>query len=212
MILGIDIDDTIAGWIPAMQALLWKRYQFSFIDHLVSTSYLNRFTPDVVFNATKEIGVSEEFYVGLLPIPGAIEVIHELLPRCEDIHYVTHRQEASRGVSVHWLQKWGFPCASNIFMEMGSKHEVVEDNGITHYIDDRWESIYTLQHLGIHAYLLLAYPSNFQKYFPYSRHNGATTWRGIYDLIMKDLEIDSLIITDFINKDFEDGKRPHPAT
>lgn len=187
MILGVDIDDTIAGWTAAMQASMWSRFNFDFVGHLSMTCYMDRSTPQHVLESVKNIGTTEHFYEGLLPIPGAKEAILSFIPTLSEIFYITHRQPKSKDVTEEWLKRWGFPVYDNIIFDTGSKHIAIKKLCITHYVDDRWECVYTLQHMDIDAYLLLAYPSHFQRTFPYDRFNGATTWEGIRRLIMKDL-------------------------
>lgn len=137
--IGLDIDevlcDWVAGWIEMFDMEVPKSW---FFDREIIEK----------FDALKEKGKLDEFYLGLKPLISPDEIPFE--PYC----YVTSRPVKCT-VTKKWLDKYGFPARPVHTVGLNeSKLEVIKSIGIDIFVDDRYETFVELNNAGICCYLM----------------------------------------------------------
>lgn len=164
-IIGVDIDDVVFGFNEALGVWHNRLHGTSYErKDIVSYEFegLWQCTYDEVRQRVADFYQSDEHYVAL-PIPGAIEGLHELKKK-NTLVAVSARPEAVRGLTVDWLCRNG---AINVFdaihflghhHEPGerkvSKAEICKEVGIEIFIDDSLVHATTIAWSGVPVLLL----------------------------------------------------------
>lgn len=142
--IGLDLDEVLCNWVKGWTKL-WKmevpeNWHF---DKEISER----------FAKMKEDGLLDDFYKNLEPLTLAKDLPFE--PHV----YVTSRPVDSE-VTVHWLEKHGFPLKPVITVGINqSKVDVIKEAGVDIFIDDRWENFEELNRHGV-CCLLFDAPHN----------------------------------------------------
>ena len=145
--IGLDIDEVICDWVGDW-IKLWNLP--------VPTAWSFDWEMMDKFNAMKEAGTLDEFYLNLKP-----KIDPATIP-FEPYAYVTSRP-VSTEITQEWLRRHGFPLTKVITVPVGaSKVEAMKQAGIEVFVDDRYENFRDLNANGIFCYLFDA-PHN-QRY------------------------------------------------
>ncbi|WP_028317602.1 5' nucleotidase, NT5C type [Desulfobulbus elongatus] len=182
--IGFDFDGVIADTVEAFIRIACEQYGHCGINPEDITHF------SVEECLPMDAGLAETIFLqilrdsvgtGLLPMPGAVEVLGEL-SRHDQVTVVTARPEAD---PVHaWLQTvFPAPVWPRIqVVAMGDhddKARHIKELGLTAFVDDRAETCMQLHHAGIEA-IVFSQPWN------RDRHNLPTvrTWAEIRDLCL----------------------------
>ena len=182
--IGFDFDGVIADTVEAFIRIACEQYAHCGIRPEDITDFSVEQCLDM--NA----GIAESIFLqilqdsvgtGLLPMPGAVEVLGELTGQAQ-VSIVTARPEAEP--VHHWLQTiFPDPIWPHIrVVAMGDhddKARHIKDLGLTTFIDDRAETCLQLRRAGIRS-IVFAQPWN------HDRHNLPTvcSWADIRTLCM----------------------------
>jgi len=147
-VLGLDIDGVLADWLAAVQVVAYREHGLDVMKHFTSwwpkksviSALLRDFVDDI------------DFYRALVPVNRAAWGVRQLALSFEDTYYVTHRPRATRNITVEWLERWSFPDYA-LVIPRGSKLVSAKRLGITHFVDDRPETVAEMREAGIIAYL-----------------------------------------------------------
>ncbi len=136
--IGLDIDEVLAGWVPAW-CERWK------ID-VPKSWYFDRH----IMQKFKEMEDQDElndFYLNLPILTSPDEIPFE--PHC----YVTSRP-VHAAITEAWLDKNGFPQRPVYCVGIGnSKVDVIKESGCEIFVDDRFDNFVELNKAGICTFL-----------------------------------------------------------
>jgi 5'-nucleotidase len=139
MLIGIDIDDTIADLVPR-----WlDRYNQKYVDNLVPKDITDW---DIARFTKKECGkriydlLIKNLYDDVLPVFGAIKGIRNLREDGHKIIYITSFCPTTAGRKYDWLREYHLVENLHEYMECNNKPLVRVDV----LIDDRLETIQRL--------------------------------------------------------------------
>ena len=138
--IGCDLDGLISNFTSAWHKL------YPEISATPSSYCLDR-KIGKRFNAMREAGTLDDFYLNIEPLIKATDLPFE--PHC----YITSRP-VSKEITEQWLDKHGFPAkpVHSINIEQ-SKVEVAKKAGVEIFIDDYFENFVELNNAGIFTYL-----------------------------------------------------------
>jgi uncharacterized protein len=182
--IGFDFDGVIADTVEAFIRIACEQYAHCGIRPEDITNFSVEQCLDM------DAGIAESIFLqilqdsvgtGLLPMPGAVEVLGELTGQAQ-VTIVTARPEAEP--VHHWLQTiFPDPVWPHIrVLAMGDhddKARHIKDLGLSTFIDDRAETCLQLRRAGIHS-IVFAQPWNRE------RHNLPTvcSWADIRTLCL----------------------------
>lgn len=136
--IGLDIDEVLAGWVPAW-CNKWN------ID--VPKSWFFDRKIKEKFDEMAKTGELEEFYLNLPVLTPPEEIPFE--PHC----YVTSRP-VSKEVTERWLDDNGYPQRPVYCVGLHqSKMEVMKESGCEIFVDDRFDNFVELNKAGICCFL-----------------------------------------------------------
>ena len=141
--IGLDIDGVLADWTGA-----WAKIH----PELSATPYSWYFDRVVGkrFNAMREAGTLDEFYLNVEPLINHKDLPFE--PHC----YITSRP-VSKEISEQWLDKHEFPSKPVVSIDVrSSKVDVAKEAGVEIFIDDSYDNFVALNNAGIFTYLFTA--------------------------------------------------------
>jgi len=145
--IGLDIDEVLAGWIPA-----WCKHWN--VEHPTSW-FFDRNILDK-FKRMEDDGVLDSFYLSLDTVTKPEDIPFE--PHC----YVTSRPVKTE-ITEQWLDSKGYPHRPVHTIGLGqSKVEIIKSLNIDIFVDDRFDNFVELNRAGICCYLFDA-PHN-QRY------------------------------------------------
>lgn len=154
VVIGVDVDDVVAGFIPAWLAAIGDAtgIYLNPDDFEVWPWDIRPLYPEHVRDAVYEVLNSPTFYGDVRPIPGARQAIKGLrgLPNAEIIFitscmYPTHMEQ-----KLEWLRAWGFLWGSydnarKSFYPAADKSRITVD----YLLDDNQTNVETCQGTGV---------------------------------------------------------------
>lgn len=160
MIIGIDIDDTIA---KTNERLISEALEFDrkFVKgkgfkNKKAYSFMEMFYWSVVdVDNFLEYIRNGKFFLELEPIDGALECINSLYNDGYKIVFITRRKDSFRVKSItkKWLKKIGFKY-HKLILGAKEKGRICEDLGISLFIDNDIKNVYDAIHHGIDSLLI----------------------------------------------------------
>lgn len=141
--ISLDIDGLLADWTGA-----WAKIhpELSATPH---SWYFDRIVGKR-FNAMREAGTLDEFYINIEPLIKPEDLHFE--PHC----YITSRP-VSKEISEQWLDKYRFPSRPVYSVDIKeSKVKIAKDAGVEIFIDDSFENFVELNNAGVFTYLYTA--------------------------------------------------------
>lgn len=146
--IGLDIDEVLADFIGGWMELHGLKER--------PTSWSFHRDMDKEFQALKDSGKINEFYLGLKPLIDPLDLSFE--PEC----YITSRPVDTE-ISQQWLDMHGFPVKPVYTVSYGqSKVDAALKAGVEVFIDDCYQNYKDLNKAGIFCYLMDA--SHNQRY------------------------------------------------
>jgi len=138
--IGLDLDGVLADFTGAWQKI------YPEINATPNSWYLDR-KVGRRFNAMRDAGTLDEFYLGIEPLIKPEDMPFE--PHC----YITSRP-VSKEISEQWLDSHGFPARMVYSLDIKqSKVEIAKSSGVQLFIDDSFENFVELNNAGILTYL-----------------------------------------------------------
>jgi 5'(3')-deoxyribonucleotidase len=140
MILGVDVDDTIADFTTE-----WvRRYNMKYGDNVTNDDvkgwtigdYLTKATRNELFEILKE----PDFYESVSPLRGARDGVYRLLAQGHRIVYVTSCVEGTMDQKRDWLVRWGFLSSANRFSDFIAAYDKALVN-VDVLFDDRLSTV-----------------------------------------------------------------------
>jgi len=137
--IGLDIDEVLCDWINA-----WR--ELHNIKDVATAWYFDREIRNR-FDAMREKGTLNDFYLGLKPLLKPTDIPFE--PHC----YITSRPIPVE-TTIKWLDMHGFPTKPVYCVGSGqSKVEVAKESGIDIFVDDCYDNFIALNKAGICTFL-----------------------------------------------------------
>lgn len=149
MLIVLDIDDVLADTIGALEDRLGPA------DDLGAQHLSEIFTHADL----SKVIASREFHLQIPPLEGAVEGVHGLLARGEQIVYATSRPADMEEPTLAWLRNYDFPelpltCGGRI-----AKVELLRNRAFDLLIDDQVRFLTIAQQRGL-GVVAIAYPWN----------------------------------------------------
>lgn len=140
MILGVDVDDTVADFTTE-----WvRRYNIQYKDNQTNDDvkgwaiekYLTKADRNRLYAILKE----PDFYESVSPLRGARDGIYRLLSQGHRIVYVTSCTEGTMDQKRDWLVRWGFLTQENRFRDFIAAYDKALVN-VDVLFDDRLSTV-----------------------------------------------------------------------
>jgi len=166
MIIGVDIDQVIAGTDNFLRNLLEREFDRKFSREMVT---MYDYEKCFVFNHKerdyfRKIFTCLKFWSVIPPFQGAKKIL-DFIARKNKIIIVTNRSQKFLkelpDITLEWLERHQIPFDDIIFGDNGTKYEAIRKKGygITYFIEDNIEEALGLAKNGVKV-LLLDYPWN----------------------------------------------------
>lgn len=140
MILGVDVDDTIADFTTE-----WvRRYNIEYNDNVTNDDikgwhveeYMKKATRNQLFNLLR----TPNFYSCVSPLRGARDGVYRLLADGHRVVYVTSCTEGTMDQKRDWLVHWGFLTHENRFRDFIAAYDKALVN-VDVLFDDRFTTV-----------------------------------------------------------------------
>jgi FMN phosphatase YigB (HAD superfamily) len=149
--IGLDIDGVLADFTGALYREAERMGLRHHFPELEKPHPWDFGTPH--FNTVwNEVAHHDWFWLSIPPIPGAVEAV-TFKPRA----YITARTISNR-TTIKWLRKHGFPVPERCYSvgRADMKIDLAHKLGITHFVDDKPETVEALNKVGIKTYMFHA--------------------------------------------------------
>ena len=186
MIIGIDIDDTVAKTNISLmdEALKYDK------EHVQGRGYKNKdaYTLTDCFYWTEDVAMRFMAYVRdsnlfteITPIDGAVEYINKLYDFGYKIYFITRRKNTAHmlKVTMKWLDKYGFKY-HKLLMGIDEKGSVCKEELVDLFIDNDLKHIREVSEKNIDT-LLMTDDFNQED----TEFRRVTTWEEVYDYVVR---------------------------
>jgi len=179
--IGVDIDGVLANWYAAVHEHAIEHYGRGILRELQLLELDPGNVPPGLVDALDAYAADMGIYARLEQIPGAQIACECLVNYAREFYYVTKRPKAAKGVTYRWLQEHKFPTA-NVVLSPKAKWRIALRLGLTHFIDDNFNTVRGMRQHGVIAY-------RFSPLFGYVGQPGQfQTWPQLLNQIIVDFE------------------------
>jgi uncharacterized HAD superfamily protein len=161
MKIGIDFDDCLIDYFPALIKKLNESFETSF-----TRKDMHSFDLEKVWNVDRDVMLEKisEFYSrehdeSIMPVFGALEAINKLKEKNELV-IITGRPDSTNDFVKKWIEKH-FPDSFNKIIHTNQffgvhreKSKVAKEEGIEIFIDDNLENVLSVSKEGIVCFLM----------------------------------------------------------
>jgi 5'-nucleotidase len=143
MLIGLDIDDTIADLVPQWIARYNNKYSDSLVVKEIIDWDISKFVKPECGKKIYDLLI-KNLYDDVLPVFGAIKGIHALREEGHKIAYVTSFCPTTAGRKYEWLNQYHLLEKEDIYMETTQKGTTCKSLRIDIMVDDNAETIQNL--------------------------------------------------------------------